>query len=224
MILSTQLITPPAAEPVTLAQAKLYLRVDFDDDDTLITALITAAREYCEKYTGRAFFNQAWVRTLDFFPLYGRVEASRNPSERNTWPYGTWYWNKVTIQLPFPRTVSVTSITYLDNDANQQTLPSSSYNVDTTCTPARIAPAQGVMWPIVSNYIPGSVKITFVAGSYGDGTTTNICPQSICQAMLLLIGHWYQHREATSELSLKSIPFAVDALLDTHKVNVIEYR
>jgi hypothetical protein len=284
MILSTQLVTPPIAEPVTLAQAKLHLRVDFDDDDTLIAALITAAREYCEKQTRRAFFNQTWQRTLDFFPLYGHMGGSRTPSERATWPYGTWYWDKVTMMLPYPRTISVTSITYLDNDLDQQTLPTDSYNVDTTSMPARIAPAQGMFWPILNNYVPGSVVITFVAGSYvrpvtgetfmvpaeapytytptqspvtaitsvldgeghtpsytfGDGVLTfqeasagqsytlsyyaGNCPLSIQQAMLLLIGHWYEHREAASELPLKSAPLAVDSLLGMHKINVIEYR
>ncbi len=226
MILSTQLVTPPAVEPVSLAQAKLHLRLPptYTVDDSLVTALISAAREYCERKTNRAFFNQTWVRTLDFFPLYGHAKATRTPTERDNWPYGTWYWDKVTIDLPYPRTVSVTSITYLDNNADEQTLPTTAYNVDTTSVPARIAPAQGLFWPILNNYIPGSVKITFVAGSYGDGVETNNCPKSIMQAMLLLIGHWYEHREAASELPLKNIPLAVDALLGIHKVNVIEYR
>lgn len=45
-------IAAGATEPVTLADVKAYLRVDFDDDDDLITALITAARQKCEKLLG----------------------------------------------------------------------------------------------------------------------------------------------------------------------------
>jgi uncharacterized phiE125 gp8 family phage protein len=224
MTLSTQLITSPAAEPVSLELAKQHLRVDFSDEDSYITALIVAARQYAEKVTKRAFFNQTWLRTLDFFPLYGRVEGSRSPSERDSWPYGTWYWDRVTIDLPMPRTVSVTGITYLDSNGGEQTLPTSLYNVDTSSIPARITPAQGSFWPILNNYIPGSVKITFVAGSYGDGVEVNTCPQTIVQAMLLLIGHWYQNREAVSEQSLRNVPLAVDSLLSVNKVHIVEYR
>jgi len=46
-----QLVTPPVDEPVTLAEAKLHLRVDFDEDDALILALISAARQAAEAIT-----------------------------------------------------------------------------------------------------------------------------------------------------------------------------
>ncbi len=39
-------------DPISLADAKLFLRVDISDDDALITSLITVAREYCETFTG----------------------------------------------------------------------------------------------------------------------------------------------------------------------------
>jgi uncharacterized phiE125 gp8 family phage protein len=224
LLLSTQLVTPPTVEPITLQQAKSQCRVDFPDDDLLITGLITAARQYAEKRTNRAFYTQTWLRTLDFFPLYGRMDGSRSPSERDTWPYGTWYWDRVTIDLPHNRVQSVTSITYIDSNGDTQTLPTSAYNVDVTSMPARITPNQGMFWPILNNYIPGSVQITYVAGSYGDGVDTNTIPQTIVQAMLMLIAHWYTHREAASELPLKNLPLAVDALLETEKIHVVSYR
>ncbi len=224
MLLSTQLVTGPSVEPITLAQAKSQCRVDFVEDDMLITGLITAARQYCEKRTNRAFYTQTWLRTLDFFPLYGRMDGSRSPSERDTWPYGTWYWDRVTIDLPHNRVQSVTSITYIDGNGATQTLPTSGYNVDVVSIPARITPAQGLMWPILNNYVPGSVQITFVAGSYGDGVDVNTIPQTIVQAMLMLIAHWYVNREAASEVSLKNVPLAVDALLETEKIHIVSYR
>lgn len=44
----------PVSEPITLAQAKNYLKVDFDDDNDLITSLIASARVRLEKYAGIA--------------------------------------------------------------------------------------------------------------------------------------------------------------------------
>jgi uncharacterized phiE125 gp8 family phage protein len=64
--MSLQLNTPPAAEPVTLAQAKAWLRVESGaDEDELIAALIPAARTRAEWHTGRAFVTQGWTLWLD---------------------------------------------------------------------------------------------------------------------------------------------------------------
>jgi len=63
-----QLITPPAGEPVTLLEAKAHLRVDFDDDDGLIQALISAARQAAETITSRQFMTARWKLVLDSFP------------------------------------------------------------------------------------------------------------------------------------------------------------
>ena len=63
-----QLVTPPAEEPVSLADAKLHLRVDFTDDDALITSLIAAARQAAETLTGRQIVTARWKLVLDSFP------------------------------------------------------------------------------------------------------------------------------------------------------------
>ena len=43
------LTAQPNSEPVSLAQAKLHLKVDNTNDDTLITTLIQAAREWADR-------------------------------------------------------------------------------------------------------------------------------------------------------------------------------
>ena len=85
--MSLQLTTPPALEPVTLAQAKAWLRVESgDDEDGLIAALISAARVRCEWHCGRAFVTQTWTLWLDtigegtvVLPLPPLVRVDRVP-------------------------------------------------------------------------------------------------------------------------------------------------
>jgi uncharacterized phiE125 gp8 family phage protein len=62
---SLRVITRATVEPITLADAKLHLRVDDDTDDTLIGALISAARDYCERFTGLALTAQSLEYILD---------------------------------------------------------------------------------------------------------------------------------------------------------------
>ena len=70
-----------ASEPVSLAEAKLHLKLsDIPEDsseDTLITDLISVAREYCEKYTKRDFMGKTYEYYLDSFPATDiEIEAS----------------------------------------------------------------------------------------------------------------------------------------------------
>ena len=66
--MSLQLVTPPTGEPVSLAEAKLHLRVDVDDDDALIGSIISAARQAAETLTGRQLITSRWKLVLDAFP------------------------------------------------------------------------------------------------------------------------------------------------------------
>lgn len=54
------LLAGPAEEPVSLAEAKGFLKVDDTAEDGLITTLIGAARLHVEGVTGRALLAQSW--------------------------------------------------------------------------------------------------------------------------------------------------------------------
>ncbi len=57
-------VTPPAAEPVTLEQAKAWLKIDFDAEDELIEMLISAAREKAEHYCNARFVTTTLKETF----------------------------------------------------------------------------------------------------------------------------------------------------------------
>ena len=221
-MLNLKLITPPAVEPVSLSLAKSHLRIDIDDDDSLIGGYIAAARQYAERYTKRAFFNQAWQLSLDHFPLFDGSSTLPTRS-RQDWPFYSSYYDSITIRLPRPSCVSVQSITYIDQTGTQQTLSPSAYYADTSSEPARIVPVPGTFWPYTQAYLPSSVKVLYVAGSYGDGVTVNTCPQTVVMAILLLVAHYYQNREGVSEMKMSEVPFAVGALLNMERFDCFSY-
>ncbi len=185
------IITPPAVEPVSLADAKAQLRVDVPDEDTLIGSLIVAAREFCESFQGRAYITQTWEMYLDAWPSRDRFD------------------------IPLPPLQSVTSITYKDKDGVEATLPTTEYIVDVKSQPGRVVLAYGKSWPSITLYPVNPIAVRFSAG-YG---TAGQVPQSTRQAMLLLISHWYEHRETVLIGSIsKEIEFAVSALLWPNRV------
>ncbi|MDI3471069.1 MAG: Gene Transfer Agent (GTA) ORFG06 [Pseudolabrys sp.] len=73
------LLTAPAVEPVSLAEAKAFLRVEHGDDDDVISALIAGARLYVEGQTRRALIAQSWRLVLDAWPQSGRIDVRPAP-------------------------------------------------------------------------------------------------------------------------------------------------
>ena len=219
--MSIKITTQPSVEPVTLAEAKLHLRVDIADDDTLITSLIAAARQQAENITRRALCTQSWVLVLDSFP-----SPSANVSSAN------WYgpqWgiapgplsvlkpdgkSGFEIFLPLPPLASVESIKYIDTDGTQITLANTEYKVDLTSEPARIVPAYGKAWPATRSEI-AAVEVAFTCGY---GAAAAAVPQGIKNWMLLRIGAMYENREEIVVGSgVNKVQF-VDGLLDQFRV------
>lgn len=232
MPLSLKLVTPPAAEPISLFDAKLQCGFGpMDDSDHVKTQAIAdqlrpfiiAARRTAEQYMNRAIFNQTWIRTLDHFPLWWSADGTVNPSYRKDWPYYSDFWSRITIDVPWPGTQSVTSIVYTAQDGTVQTLDPSQYVVDLTSEPARIVPAFGSYWPSQMTYIPGSVVITFVAGSYGDGVTVNDCPETIKAAIKLIVARLYELGRCEI-IEADVIPKAAKSLLDFDAIHQMSYR
>ena len=201
-----QLVTPPTEEPVSLLEAKLHLRVDFDEDDMLIASLITAARQAAETLTGRQLTTARWKQVLDCFP--GPSLMGVPAGQTFTLPGHAILLAKAPVQ-------SVVSINYLDMGSMNQTMSALTYTVDAACEPARITPVFGQIWPICLSQI-GAVSVTFDAG-YG---TASQVPEGIKSWIKLRVGSLYAHREEVAALSrgrIESLPF-IDGLLDPYKV------
>jgi uncharacterized phiE125 gp8 family phage protein len=208
-----KLITAPENEPVTLAQAKAHLRVASTDDDDLIEALITTARETVENETGRALITQTWELALDYF-----VEP---PDLRYvTYPYLT---PAKAILLPKPPLRSLLRISYYDGNGDEVLLHDevgsptliSDLVVDTYSTPGRIVPASGGNWPSAQDRA-NAVTIRFSCGYGDDGESV---PMAIRHAILLLVGHYYNSTEPVNVgASVAPIPMTVDYLLQSHRV------
>lgn len=154
------LTTPPAIEPVSLAEMREYLGITRADDtarDAIITARITAARQMVEDKTGRALITQTltgWAMTFEQeMPLIGNLQ-------------------------------SVTSIQYTNTAAQIVTLDPSAYIVDTVgnC----VLPSYGNSWPSVLD-VPSAVRVQYVSGY---GPTAADVPQILREAIKFIVGQW----------------------------------
>lgn len=182
------LITAPAAEPVALADVKAFLRVDHGDDDTMIDAMIIAARQEAEKICRRSLITQTWELVSDSFPRE--------------------------IAVPLPPLQSVTSIKYYDTNGVEQTLSALLYQVDIDSAPGRIIPAYGEVWPVTRCQL-NAVRVRFVAGYGADDTKI---PEAIKTWIRIRVATMYENREAfTQGQPIQELKF-VDGLLDEYRV------
>lgn len=202
-----KLVTAPSGEPLSLQEAKVHCRVFITDDDTLIGALIVAARQYAEQLTARCFVTQTWQLVLDSFPGVGLAGYA---------PWGqTFGLPGNAILLEKGPIQSVDSITYVDMAGATQTLASTEYIADLSSQLVRITPKFGKVWPIALPQI-ASVTVAFTAG-YGAASAV---PQGLKQWLLLRIAALYENREefvTGRSIVCTPLPF-IDGLLDPYRI------
>lgn len=198
----TQLISPPAVEPISLATAKNFLKVDdvITQDDLLITALISVARRYVETATRQSLITQTWLLTADTF-----IDILH---EHNyTW---LMFLQTGSLYLPRPPLQSVTYINYLQPIGTYVSWDPNNFIVSTGI-PGRVGCLYGQIYPILSRMPQNDqVMIEYVTGYGDDGSTV---PDNFIHAMLMIIMHLYENRSTNTESKLNDVPFGVDALL-----------
>ncbi|MGI8706201.1 MAG: head-tail connector protein [Sphingomicrobium sp.] len=149
----------PAAEPVSLAQAKLQCRIIGTDEDDTLDLYTASARAHAEAYCGAAFAERVLVAHCDSFADLAR--------------------------MPVAPVNSVTSIEYVDQYDDTQTLPVSVYELRADNLDPAIVLKPGQTWPAIR---PGS-RVTLTA-SVGAAP-----PDEVLHAMLLFIADSFDRRE-----------------------------
>ncbi|WP_454914989.1 head-tail connector protein [Xanthobacter sediminis] len=185
-------VTAPAAAPVSLGEAKAHLRIDHEDDDLYVTALIDAATAHLDGWSGilgRALVTQTWRQSLAAFPADG------------------------VIRLPLAPVSTVVQITCRDAEGAEQMLDPSAYSgplADGLGPYVRLAPGPR---PATARR-DDAVSVDFIAGYGGPADV----PPAIRHAILLLVGHWYAVREPVNIGNITSnLDFSVTALLAPYR-------
>lgn len=160
-----QITVEPATEPITLSEAKDWLKVSTSADDALITALIKAARIHTEKYTGRLLITQTVKEYHDYFPANGILQLYFQPT-------------------------TVSSVKYTDSDGDLETLSASDYTADIISRPSRIVVNPGKNWPTTGEY-PNAVTVEYASGFANAAAV----PETFKIGMKLLLAFWYENRE-----------------------------
>ena len=182
----TKLVTAPARQPVTLAEAKIQCRVDIDDDNELISDYINAATIRCQHAARRTFISTTYDGYFD------------------SWPCRP-------IEFPFTPLQSVTGVYYTDEAEAEITWASSNYLVDLITEPGRLKYKSTAVIPSTILREVNGVRVRFVAG-YGDNVTD--VPEIYRQAIKMLVGHYYENREAVNVGgNVTELPLAVADLL-----------
>lgn len=183
--------TPPAYLPLTLAEAKLHLRVDGTDEDALILAFIGAAVDTCQQITGRSLMAQAWKLTIDDF-------ADE-------------------INLPWPQVQAVQSVQYKDADGVTQTLASTVYELVGDAIHRVPEQTWPTTWPGAGSVL---VNYTAGYGAGNEAAQQAAVPYGIKAWLLLTVGTLYANRESVQTgVSVAALPDRfTDSLLDRFKV------
>ena len=177
-------VTPPADAPITLDAIKAHLRVEHDDDDTLLSEMIASAVDWIDGASVAGSSVTGWLgRSL--YPRTLRLTLDRPPCR--------------VVRLPGPPVTAINTITVRDSDDDLTVIYDSDVGspVDTiglvsdfTAEPAAIRPDDAIGWPSDIKNDIDAVRIEYVAG-YTD------VPPAISQWLKLVVGKLYRDREAS---------------------------
>lgn len=178
-------VTPPDGYPVTHKQLSDHLRLnglpDEDSQPHLIQMALAGATAGIEEYTGQSFVQRDL--SMEFEGFCSEMQLLRGP------------------------VLSITSVTYTDEDGNSQTLSTDAYTLFSASYMPYLKvtdiPAYDENKPVIVNYSAGKTNI----------------PADIQSAILLLAADLYENREATGDFTARTFENSVySRILDPHRV------
>jgi uncharacterized phiE125 gp8 family phage protein len=158
------LLSGPAIEPLSLQEAKNWLRIDTNLEDTLVQALVTSARVVIEAHAGVQMITQSWRIVMDRWP--------------QAWP----------MPLPLRPLISVEAVRIIDDIGAAESLPSTEYILDLAGMHPRLhfsiqppppgRPLAGIEIDVISGFGPAAMDV----------------PEPLRQAVRVLLARWYENR------------------------------
>jgi uncharacterized phiE125 gp8 family phage protein len=194
---SVSVTTAPSVEPVTAAEVKLFSKIDFSDDDTLLTIQIKSARQMVEKY-----LNKTLIDTT--------LKAYYTNYNQRVW-------------LPYGPHQSVTSVTRKRrNESTTLTVNTDYYLLGDTVKYLDLEPTGIINPPGLSRdeqALGWDLEVVFVAG-YGAASTD--IPQPIKEAILKTIETNYDMRgNLVVGLISSELPNTAKALINSYRTPTI---
>lgn len=180
-------LTPPASEPVTLAEVKLFLRLDAGEEDELLGTLITAARLMVEAASGRMLIDQAWRIVLDRWPERGEI------------------------RLPLAPVSAISAARVFDLLGRAQPVASLALALDLGADP----PVIRVLGEVPeTGRERGAIEIDVIAGY---GASPLAVPAPLRQAVLRLTTRWFEQRGDVVGRDAAALPADILALIAPYR-------
>jgi len=184
------LVTAATEQPVSLADIKAHCRIDHDDEDGLLNALIAAATQHVEQRTGKQLVEQTWEAAWD-----GRCLSRL-------------------LVLPVAPVLQVSSIAYVDREGADDTANLADFHAVKNEDEAWLEPKSGNAWPPMAPE-PNALSITYAAGF---GAPADV-PANLTLAIKQIVAHWYEHREAVVVGGQSSeVPLAAQVLINQSRI------
>lgn len=188
-------IVSPTVEPISMATARLHLRLDTSGSPP-------------------SHPDDSLVSSLITAVRQNAEDYTGLKIASGTYEVRADSFKDFNIELQTWPVTAISSVSYVDMNDDVQTLASSEYTLDTYARPARLK---------ATTTFPAAKEVTirFIAG-FTDGQSPNPYPMPISleSAMLLMLGHLYDNREAVSLDQSYERPLGATYLMNPYRISL----